>query len=104
MGKLICPYSVVSMLSDDDFDALYDSYRRKKEREKKQGFATSDLEELPLWKDVKGSGSVQTCTICRKEMNDLDLVEACPKCKNYFHYKHIREWLKIQGKCPICKQ
>lgn len=92
----------------DKFDELYDKFKKRKALEKgvtlKQvGF--TNPENLPFWKDVKKDNmDFDTCEVCRQELEDLDIVEACPNCHYYFHYKHIREWLKIKATCPVCNK
>ncbi len=80
---------------ENNFDELFDAYKRKKFK-KKQGKIQ--------WKNVQGDLNYQLCEICKQIMQPDDLVEQCPHCGRYFHQKHIREWLKIKAKCPVCKE
>lgn len=91
-------------MKDDDFDQLFDQFIEKKKT--KQSFrkvGTSALNDLPLFKET-GLEEGYGCLICRKAFDDDDIVEACNKCERYFHYRHIREWMKIKAVCPNCKQ
>jgi len=92
-------------LDDDDFDELFDDFKKKKKASKSlKKVGLVDPVELPIWKNVKSTADHDICMVCKQKIDDEDLVEACEKCEHYFHYKHIREWLKIKGKCPYCKQ
>ncbi|RMG42304.1 MAG: RING-H2 finger protein [Methanobacteriota archaeon] len=90
----------------DDFDQLFDAYKKRKLKEREENDKTAPSEEdLQLWRDVRQAESAAAqCHICRKVLKDLDLVEACPNCHTYFHFRHWREWIKIKGICPICKK
>ncbi|MHA2098592.1 MAG: TIR domain-containing protein [Candidatus Kariarchaeaceae archaeon] len=95
------------MLDDDDFDDLFDSFKERKKTQKvkpKSKPVTSSIEELPIWKEVKNASSYTVCNVCRQEIDDEDIVEACKHCNRYFHFRHLREWLKIKGSCPTCRQ
>ena len=94
------------MSLNDDFDELFDDYRSKKkdQKEKLKTVGILDPVKLPIWRDVKDAMDDDICYVCRQELDDEDIVEACDKCAHYFHYKHIREWLKIKGTCAYCKQ
>jgi hypothetical protein len=43
------------------------------------------------------------CTVCKGALLVSDFIVACPYCKHESHSTHIKEWLKIKGECPICK-
>ena len=95
------------MLDDDDFDELFDSYKERKTKKgskPKSKPVLSALEELPIWKEVKETTSYSVCNVCRQEIDDEDIVEACKHCNRYFHFRHLREWLKIKGSCPTCRE
>ncbi len=44
----------------------------------------------------------QKCVVCNLPILDLDGFTKTPCCKTYAHYSHLKEWLKIKGKCPNC--
>ncbi|MFW9990759.1 MAG: hypothetical protein ACFFD4_01745 [Candidatus Odinarchaeota archaeon] len=44
------------------------------------------------------------CQICKKAITSKADHECCPECLSHFHYSHLAEWLKIKGKCPVCKK
>ncbi len=44
----------------------------------------------------------QTCGVCKLSILD-DLVKT-PCCESYAHRSHLKEWLKIKGKCPNCRE
>ncbi|MDH5403706.1 MAG: hypothetical protein OEZ01_15730 [Candidatus Heimdallarchaeota archaeon] len=91
----------------DDFNDLFDEYKSKKKSQSKSNnlsqVGVTVVDQLPIWKEVKVKAHYTQCLICRKNMDDEDLVEACDICSTYFHYRHIREWIKIKAKCPNCK-
>jgi hypothetical protein len=51
------------------------------------------VEEKPLF-----------CMICKLPFKSQQKVVSCPMCQSLFHRDHIFEWLKVKGKCPVCKQ
>ncbi|MFX0117278.1 MAG: RING finger domain-containing protein [Candidatus Hodarchaeota archaeon] len=48
--------------------------------------------------------SISRCKICRGLIGFGDALSQCPHCKNEFHSEHIKEWLKVSGDCPVCRQ
>jgi len=51
------------------------------------------VEEKPLF-----------CMICKLPFKPQQQVVSCPMCQSLFHRDHAFEWLKVKGKCPVCKQ
>jgi hypothetical protein len=95
------------MLEDDDFDELFDAFKDKKKQQDKgsSSFSSSkSMEDLPIWKEVKNQSDYSTCNVCRQNIDDEDIVEACGNCHRYYHFRHLREWLKIKSNCPSCRQ
>ncbi|MFV2015158.1 MAG: hypothetical protein ACC656_07020, partial [Candidatus Heimdallarchaeota archaeon] len=43
------------------------------------------------------------CTVCKGPLLVSDFIVSCPYCKHESHSTHIKEWLKIKGECPVCK-
>ncbi|MFW9778762.1 MAG: hypothetical protein ACFFE8_07905 [Candidatus Heimdallarchaeota archaeon] len=43
------------------------------------------------------------CTVCRMPISENRSLVRCPECGSPAHYAHLAEWLKINAKCPICK-
>ena len=44
------------------------------------------------------------CMICKLPFKPTQQIVRCPMCKSLFHRDHAFEWLKVKGKCPVCKQ
>ncbi|MFW9993611.1 MAG: RING finger protein [Candidatus Odinarchaeota archaeon] len=89
---------------EDNFSRLFDSYidRKKKEKGEKVSMPLS-FDNLPIWKDVCDDKDYCRCLICQRNLDPEDLVEQCYFCGMYFHYDHYREWMKIKGECPVCR-
>lgn len=47
---------------------------------------------------------ISRCNICRGVIGFGDTLSQCPYCQNEFHHDHVREWLKVSGDCPVCRQ
>ncbi|MHA1954372.1 MAG: RING finger domain-containing protein [Candidatus Heimdallarchaeaceae archaeon] len=47
--------------------------------------------------------TVPICPICRGYLYDRDEILIEENCGNYFHKRHIIEWVNVQGKCPVCR-
>jgi predicted transcriptional regulator len=43
------------------------------------------------------------CSVCKGAMSSADDLVACPHCRHEAHPLHIKEWLKIKGECPVCR-
>ena len=43
------------------------------------------------------------CAICLEEFKGTDIIKAFHKCEHIFHKNCLREWLKQQKVCPLCK-
>ncbi|MHA2272735.1 MAG: hypothetical protein ACXACI_12795 [Candidatus Hodarchaeales archaeon] len=46
---------------------------------------------------------VTNCAICRIALCFGEAVGLCPYCFTPFHEQHMREAVKVQGKCPLCQ-
>lgn len=46
---------------------------------------------------------VTNCAICRISICFGEVVGLCPYCFTPFHEQHMREAVKVQGKCPLCQ-
>ncbi|MFW9994884.1 MAG: hypothetical protein ACFFD4_22780 [Candidatus Odinarchaeota archaeon] len=57
--------------------------------------------ETPVCEDC-GSKRI-ICFICRRNIDRKSRIGACPACNNHFHFEHLRETVKMIGKCPMCK-
>lgn len=44
-----------------------------------------------------------SCEICRGPVSYGQEVALCPFCEATFHAEHLREWLRVKGACPMCK-
>ena len=43
------------------------------------------------------------CAICLEEFKGTDMIKAFYKCEHIFHKNCLRDWLKKQVVCPMCK-
>ncbi len=50
--------------------------------------------------DVVGS----KCMVCRHLIKARSSYLRCPRCKGVAHRSHMLEWLKVNGRCPICRK
>ena len=44
------------------------------------------------------------CSVCKLPISQNQEIGQCPLCESKAHLTHLFEWLKTQGKCPICLQ
>lgn len=44
------------------------------------------------------------CSVCKLPISQNQEIGQCPLCDSKAHLTHLFEWLKTQGKCPICLQ
>lgn len=44
------------------------------------------------------------CMICKLSLKGNQNITQCPMCQSMFHKKHIVDWLRVKGKCPVCQQ
>ena len=44
------------------------------------------------------------CSVCKLPISENQEIGKCPHCENKAHITHLFEWVKTQGKCPICLQ
>ncbi|MCE7734600.1 MAG: E3 ubiquitin protein ligase [Candidatus Heimdallarchaeota archaeon] len=51
----------------------------------------------------KCNAMLPLCTVCKGPLLVSDFIVACPYCSHESHSTHIKEWLKIKGECPVCK-
>ncbi|MDD1779122.1 MAG: hypothetical protein LUQ65_13225 [Candidatus Helarchaeota archaeon] len=46
----------------------------------------------------------QKCVVCNLIIEDDEQTQSCPECGALGHRDHFREWVHVNGKCPICKK
>ncbi|MFW9992101.1 MAG: hypothetical protein ACFFD4_08555 [Candidatus Odinarchaeota archaeon] len=44
-----------------------------------------------------------TCPVCKRNIDVNFEIAVCPMCRNEFHLAHLREAVKVTGKCPVCR-
>lgn len=44
------------------------------------------------------------CSVCKLPISQNQEIGQCPHCENKAHITHLFEWVKTQGKCPVCLQ
>ena len=71
---------------------------RKKARELKD---KPEIKPLPTDKTTEAE---LRCIVCLRSFKDSDKVVRCPHCHATAHYAHFAEWIKMNGKCPVCKR
>jgi hypothetical protein len=45
---------------------------------------------------------VLKCSVCKLPISFGDEIGGCPYCETKGHLTHLQEWVKTQGKCPVC--
>lgn len=45
-----------------------------------------------------------TCMVCKTSISKNENYAACPHCDHNAHINHLKEWLKVNNLCPVCKQ
>jgi len=45
----------------------------------------------------------QKCVVCNLIIEEDEETDSCPECGALGHRDHFREWIHVNGKCPICK-
>ena len=54
--------------------------------------------------EERGQRLNEACGICKRSMfSSSNPPVYCHSCDHVYHYKHLFEYLKINGNCPICK-
>ena len=46
----------------------------------------------------------QKCVVCNLIIEEDEQTQSCPECGAIGHRDHFREWVHVNGKCPICKK
>ena len=62
----------------------------------------------PITKTQKICSNCKTgilrCSVCKLPISKNQEIGKCPHCENKAHITHLFEWVKTQGKCPVCLQ
>jgi hypothetical protein len=62
----------------------------------------------PIEKDAKTCSScnseVLRCSVCKLPISFGEEVGKCSLCETKAHLVHMQEWVKTQGKCPVCQK
>ena len=48
--------------------------------------------------------SIDKCDLCKLPISFGESIGKCPLCETTGHLIHLQEWVKTQGKCPVCLQ
>ena len=43
------------------------------------------------------------CSICQNNFSEGEKISEIA-CKHFYHYKCIKEWVKIKDSCPLCRK
>ena len=74
--------------------------------ETKNGLSDHEINSLEINKYQKNSDddtNNNSCIVCLEDFKNGEKITRL-KCQHQFHVKCIREWLLINGTCPICRQ
>ena len=44
------------------------------------------------------------CNVCRLPISFAEEFSQCKHCKTKAHISHLKEWVKVKGKCPTCQK
>ncbi|MFW9852986.1 MAG: hypothetical protein ACFFDS_08585 [Candidatus Thorarchaeota archaeon] len=47
---------------------------------------------------------IPNCWICNGVFEPETEVAVCPNCKNNYHIKHLKAWLRFNPTCPVCHE
>ncbi|HUU78941.1 MAG TPA: hypothetical protein VMX55_11385 [candidate division Zixibacteria bacterium] len=47
-------------------------------------------------------GAIVRCIICLKPVKGASELSGCPKCDAAGHKDHMRDWVKLHHRCPLC--
>ncbi|MHA1200301.1 MAG: hypothetical protein ACTSQF_13325, partial [Candidatus Heimdallarchaeaceae archaeon] len=47
---------------------------------------------------------IPNCVVCKLPISFGDEIGSCSLCEAPGHLSHLQEWVKTQGKCPVCLQ
>lgn len=49
-------------------------------------------------------GRGESCMICVQEIEAGEPILTCPHCEGKAHRRHLVEWVKTKGNCPMCRR
>ncbi|CAN6201426.1 unnamed protein product [Urochloa humidicola] len=69
------------------------------------GLGASTIASLPVYKykEKRGGGGGDECSICLGEVKPKETVKQLPVCAHLFHEGCIDVWLRSHGTCPVCR-
>ncbi len=86
-------------------------YKKKQVRTYQNEFQTKSLPNNPNYIienrfiSNKNFPEKISCMVSRLILDpNKDVIVSCPYCRNIAKYENLVKWLKVDGKCPICKQ
>jgi len=63
---------------------------------------------LPIEQNTKScpdcNKAILVCSVCKLPISFGETVGSCSLCETKGHLIHMQEWVKTQGKCPVCLQ
>jgi hypothetical protein len=69
-----------------------------------RGLDKKEIDAIPSKVWFKGRTKTDNCTICMSDFCKSERYKVLEKCKHEFHDMCLDEWLKVEKKCPICKE
>lgn len=73
-----------------------DEEMKKLKDECEKTFTEEELKEV----EIKN----ESCSICLEKYDTINKVIEFKKCPHYYHSICIENWLKVNSKCPLCKE
>lgn len=92
-------------------DPPLDQYDSKRLRKSAEGPIPESLQQcqncnefqtLLIRQCVNCGAVLESCQVCKRGFKRSETKIQCPHCENIFHPEHLREVIKVSGKCPIC--
>jgi len=68
-----------------------------------RGLDKREIEKIPAKIWFKGQTKTDNCTICMSDYTSGEKFKILKNCDHGFHAACLDEWLKVEKKCPVCK-
>lgn len=81
------------------------TYEELLELEEKMGKVSKGITEEQFAKIAKinAKGVEELCSVCYNDINEDEEINQLP-CQHCYHVDCIKEWLRQERTCPLCKQ
>ncbi len=77
-------------------------WARRRRASSKPSLVRDRVQEVE--EDIADDGVELSCIVCRGAIKSGAKTLECPRCGGVAHRRHLLEWVRVKGRCPLCRR